>query len=373
MKKILHIVPQLEIIGGMERYIENFYQVFWEEHTISILNIDSWKSNLEKVSHIYSLQEKRNITLFGKLKKLFTRSKNIALFSQEKHIDISISHGEVANIFNILSKLFWNKAKIFITIHNTLGENTQEKHIYFISQFLYRFADTIISVSKELSQDIEKKIGRKDIVSIYNPFDFQEIYTLSSEGIEETLNKNEKIHFWHISRLEKDKNQEYLIDCFYEFHTAYPNSQLFIIGEWSQRSVLEKKIQERKLSEDVFFLWNQKNVYKYIAKMDYFLFTGKQEWFWRVLIDALAVWIPVLTHDYKYWAKEILRNNWDFSQCKDIEIHKNGILTPYMDRQKYIEAMWILVKTIFDKKTIRENTKKYNTENFKQSWNLLLK
>ena len=107
--------------------------------------------------------------------------------------------------------------------------------------------------------------------------------------------------------------------------------------------------------------------------MKYYYYSWLQEWFWRWLVDSLSCWIPILTHDYKYWAKEIIRNNENFSDCSNIEIHNNGILIPYMNKKKYLEAMELLLKTKFDKEKIIENTKKYDIKNFKKEWDLILK
>jgi len=44
-----------------------------------------------------------------------------------------------------------------------------------------------------------------------------------------------------------------------------------------------------------------------------------------------------------------------------------------MNKQKYIEAMKILLETKFDKEKIIENAKKYDIKNFKKEWNLILR
>jgi hypothetical protein len=44
-----------------------------------------------------------------------------------------------------------------------------------------------------------------------------------------------------------------------------------------------------------------------------------------------------------------------------------------MNKEKYIEAMDLIINTKFDKEKIIQNTKIYDIENFKKEWNLILK
>ncbi len=380
MKKILHINPQLEIIWWMERYIEQFYMSFCDDYKICALSLEKHNINLNiPKENIFSFDEEINNSIIAKIKKLFFRSKNIAHFCNKNNINISISHWDIANIFNIFSKFLWNKSKIIIIIHNAFDKKLLWLPLYYLCKFFYKYADEIISVSHELSNDIRKQINITEIKTIYNPFDFYKINILKDEKIEESLEKilnNWKINICNVARLNPNKKQDLLIDCFYEYYKTNKNIQLFFIwdGDENYKDSLIKKVKDYWLENIIFFLWHKQNVYKYINKMHYYYYhSGLQEWFGRWLVDSLSLWVPVLTHDYKYWAKEIIRDNLDFSDCIDIEIHENGILTPYMDKEKYIEAIDLIINIKFDKEKIIQNTEKYDIKNFKNSWNLILK
>ncbi|MDD2907172.1 MAG: glycosyltransferase [Candidatus Gracilibacteria bacterium] len=380
MEKILHINPQLEIIGGMERYIEQFYMSFSGNFEVLALSLEKHNINLNiPKENIFSLDERVNNSIIAKIKKLIFRSKNIANFCNKNDINISISHGDIANIFNILSKFFGNKAKIIIIIHNAFDKNLLGIPLYYLCKFFYKFSDEIISVSKELSLDLQKQINNTKIKTIYNPFDFEKIGKLKNEKIEDNIEKvlnNGKINFCNVARLAPYKKQDLIIDYFNEYYKINENIQLFFIGEGDKKymDLLLEKVNNYKLNNVIFFTGYKKNVYKYLKYVNYYLYlSGLQEGFGRGLIDALSLGIPILTHDYKYGAKEIIRNNNDFSICKDLEIHENGILTPYMDKEKYIKGVKLLMETNFDKEKIIKNTKKYDIENFIKEWNLILK
>jgi hypothetical protein len=44
-----------------------------------------------------------------------------------------------------------------------------------------------------------------------------------------------------------------------------------------------------------------------------------------------------------------------------------------MNKEKYIDAINLIINTKFDKEKIIENAKKYDIENFKKEWNLILR
>lgn len=377
MKTILNINSQLEIIWWMERYIETFYNTLL--YKIKILKFYKWENNTNiPLTNIYSFEENRKLFFFSKVKILFIRSKKIARLCNKKNIEFSISHWELSNIFNVFSKFFWNKAKIILIIHNSIDKKTIWLTNLILAKLFYRYSDKVIFISKELENETLSKLylNNNRINKIYNSFDFKRINILKNIKIKEKrLQKilmNWKINFCTISRLDENKNLEFFIECFFDFFKKNKNIQLFIIWDWEQNNELQKYINKLKLEKNIFLLWFKNNVYKYLNVMNYFLYVSKSEWFWRTLIDSLSCWIPVLTHDYKYWAKEIIRNSNDLSKCKKVEIHENWILTPYMDKEKFLEWINVLIKTKFDKEKINKNIQKYNVENFKKEWNNII-
>ena len=362
----------------MERYIEQFHISYSKKYCLFLLTFWLMDSSLSfPINSIYSLSENIKVGILFRIYCILTRSNRISDFCRIHSIAKSISHWEIANIFNILSKFFWNKATIIIVIHNTFDKKSLWFLLYFLCRFFYRFADHIVSVSQELSENISLVLPSVDIVTIYNSFDIKSIQILKNESIDDcisTILNNWKINICNIGRLDQNKNQSLLLDYFHIYFQENKDIQLFLIGGWDEyyMNILLQKISEFNLSESVFFLWRQDNIYKYLDKMHYACYTNLQEWFWRSLVDPLILWIPVLTHDYMYWAKEIIRYKEDFIKATSIEIHENGILTEFMNEKQYIDAMRLMIQISFDKKMIIGNTKKYSPIYFQKSWDLLL-
>lgn len=376
MRNILHIIFQTKIVGWVERFLE----------------ISSASNTTDELFFCPLFDEEKNAKLPGKilpfhertrinnpvrlLYLIFKRAYLYSRFCKDNNIDISISHGDSLNLSNIFSKLlFRNKSRIYIFLHNSLSfYSNATSFIYpFLFRTIYPKADKIITVSKEMCRELQKE-WYSNVDFIYNPIDTDSIHVLRKEDMGEYRNlfEDNKTVFITAWRLEEVKNIRFLIDVFHEFNTMDRQSRLLILWDGEEKSQLQEHIR-LLWDEDIFLLGKQGNIFKFLDKSDYFIYSSLNEWFWRVLIEALACWLPILSHDFKYGAKEIIRNDKDdYSECKEIEIHQNGILVPFMDKKKFIEWMKTMTKISFQKDMIEDGTEIYNIHNFNKKWAELL-
>ena len=338
MKNILIIIESLKAWWWAEKIASSL----WTELNKKWYNIhfltfyDFQKKDLYPFEWKYfSLKQKKITQKDWVLKKikvlLYDRAKAISQYCKENKIDTCISFMEAANFANILSKYFWNKAKIIISVHQ--NPNIYWKLYKFLIKKLYNKANITISITKLMKETLKNNFNLKNVKTIYNFLDINSILKKQNEIIEETYNY---IFDWDwfifstIWRLTEPKWQRYLIRSFKKVTEKYPNSKLIIIWEWELRSNLEKLIKDLKLENNVFLLWLQKNPIKFVKKSNCFVFSSLWEWFWIVLIEALTCNIPIISTDCQTWPREIL--------APELDINKK-ISYPYY--WKY----WILVKT----------------------------
>lgn len=325
---------------------------------------------------VFMLGEKQQKNVFLFLFRIVRIAWCIARLCNQHDIWVSISHGDSSNILNIISKLFWNKAKIVIVLHNKLSIWVIWALLYLFCRCLYRFSDECIAVSKELAQE-KDIIWHKHIRVIYNSFDFAQIKILSQAHIQKNqsvLFDSKKKAIGYIARLSVDKWQERMIDIFARFCSKHWNQyQLFIIGWWDQKftKALRDRIELLGLT-NVYLLGFQNNVYQFIPHFNYCMSLSEHEWFGRVLVDSLSLGVPCLVHDYRYGAKEIMRMNDDFSACDAIEIHNGWILIPFQDDEKCLEAMDLMFRMKFQASKIQESVRKFDKKVFYVNWKEIL-
>jgi glycosyltransferase involved in cell wall biosynthesis len=86
------------------------------------------------------------------------------------------------------------------------------------------------------------------------------------------------------------------------------NTRLLILGEGALRNELQAQVDELNLSDVVKLHGFELNPYKYLAKSDLFVLSSIYEGFGNVIVEALALNVPVVSTDCPSGPSEILDN-----------------------------------------------------------------
>ena len=132
-------------------------------------------------------------------------------------------------------------------------------------------------------------------------------YEMSDEKNRNSNIKNkENFNLACISRLEKVKNVEDLIDVMNIIYTKNDKVDLYLIGDGSQKIYLQKKVKKYNLINNVHFVGDQsqKWIAKFLRGVDLIVspLTG------RALLEALVSGTPVLGYDINIH-KDYIKNN----------------------------------------------------------------
>lgn len=109
--------------------------------------------------------------------------------------------------------------------------------------------------------------------------------------------KDNEILIGHVGRFMFQKNHEYLINIFNEFHRKVPESKLMLIGEGELESDVKKQTKELGIDNCVIFAGIRKDVNKCMQAMDLFLLPSRFEGLPVVGIEAQAAGLPCLMAD----------------------------------------------------------------------------
>lgn len=101
----------------------------------------------------------------------------------------------------------------------------------------------------------------------------------------------------HIGQLYSVKNQSFLLDIFNFYHKKNPDSYLLLIGEGTDRDMLEEKIKSLTLEKSVLMLGGRNDIPKLLSAMDCFVFPSVHEGFPLTLIEAQASKLPCVVSD----------------------------------------------------------------------------
>ena len=109
--------------------------------------------------------------------------------------------------------------------------------------------------------------------------------------------KEKTVVIGHVGRFVKQKNHDFLIDVFKEYHTKNPDSKLLLIGTGPLEEKIKAKVKKLNLSDSVLFLGQREDTNKLYSAMDVFCLPSLYEGLGMVLIEAQMNGLPCLASD----------------------------------------------------------------------------
>jgi len=120
--------------------------------------------------------------------------------------------------------------------------------------------------------------------------------------------------------------------------------QLVIVGEGGSRPELEALAEKLGVRDKIFFAGYQSNPYKWVARARLFMFSSKYEGLPTVLIEALALYRPIVATACPSGIKEVVMYG------------EAGIYTPPGDAAKLAEGVHRLLQDKALQEQFRSNS-----------------
>ena len=224
--------------------------------------------------------------------KYIKELKKILLHGQYQIIHV---HGNSSTMFveMIAAKLAGIKVRIAHS-HNTLCDHIIINKV--LKPFFLRHITHGFACSKEAGEWL---FGKRKYDVISNGIDMDK-YSFNETIRTELRNKynlNDKLVIGHIGRFTYQKNHDFLIDIFAEFHKLNLNSVLLLIGEGKLEEDIKKKSDLLGISESVIFYGHSDKIYELVQAMDIFVFPSYFEGLGIAAIEAQASGLPCVISD----------------------------------------------------------------------------
>ena len=362
-KKIFFLINSLEWWWA-ERVVVRILPYLAEKFEIDLITLKDIKFyNLPKwVNYIPLSKTKSNFKMllnffsgyyYLKLKKLIKKN----------NYDNWISFLEFSNFLNILA----NKDKAIISFRTFFD---RLNFIYkFLIKKLYPKARIIVFNSKENENYLKNLLNLKNTLTIYNPINIEEIDKQKKEKVEdEILNflKWKKI-FITVGRLIKIKHQDKIIKALSKIND---NWWLLVVWDWPEKKNLEDLVKKLWVKNKVKFLWKVKNVYKYLNISKYFIYASEFEWFPNAVLEAVAVWLPIVTSNFKSGVKELVNPELDI--LENINYPYWGPNWVILDLNKYEKQFKEIYLNLENLRQERKELDRFNIENVAEKWKNIL-
>ncbi|WP_345075166.1 glycosyltransferase [Hymenobacter fastidiosus] len=326
-KNILLLIPQLTY-GGAERVFHDHGQELARQHRVIECVFDSsTEVAFPTRNTLVALDIPAGSGVGGKLLTFWRRIQRVRALKREHSIDVCISHLEGADYLNLLSK---GHEKVLLCVHNSKRHDPNIRGALgwlrrrVLMPWLYRAADYIVPVSRELRQELLDTFGLQPekVVTINNFFDVEGIRRRSLEPLPiaaQALFTQYPVLIT-AGRLAHEKNQRALLDVLALLRTQGHNApRLALLGDGPLRADLLRRCQELDLRRwqiwdeqplttdfDVYFFGFQSNPFQYIARARVSLLSSATEGFPMALCEAMACGVPVASTDCPTGPREIL-------------------------------------------------------------------
>lgn len=370
MKKVLFFLESLSG-GGAEKVltdiVRNLDQTKFEVTVCTVSDEGIYQAQVsEKVRYRSFLRQQDYRSGLGKRIMYWIKMKMIYglpaawvylwLFREKYDIECAFIEGFATKLIAASSN---SGSRKIAWVHTDMEQNPYAQNHYSSLEehrAAYCRYDAVCCVSQSVREVFRKMILDDNRVIVqYNPVDSVEVQRKGRENIE--LIPNRKLQLGTIGRLEQQKGFIRLLDCLGKLCRKYPDFSLWIIGEGSQRSELEKRIALYSLEDNVRLLGFQENPYKYMGNCDAFICSSYAEGFSTAATEALILGKPVFTTECAG-----MQELFGGEQCGEIVANTDEALEGMMENllsgawraEKYLDAVKRRADTFDIKKRMAE-------------------
>lgn len=172
-------------------------------------------------------------------------------------------------------------------------------------RWLYRRADAVIAVSNGVAEDLRGLgVPGDRIRVIHNPVDRERLRCLAAGG--PTLSGVEGTPYViALGRLTEAKDYSTLLRA-YAASALRRDHRLVIVGDGEERAKLENVVRELEIADRVLFAGALDNPFHVLADAALLVLSSRWEGYPNVLLEALALNVPVVATDCPHGPRELL-------------------------------------------------------------------
>lgn len=331
-------------MGGAERVISLLLKHLVHDYDVTLVLLsDDIEFEIPEQVKVHVLGKSnilKNKPPHSKLRStvMFIR-KYYKIVKREK-FDIALSFLALPNIINsIIANHVSHK-----DTHTVISERCYPSEMYRKGSFAYRMAkifypifynknDRLFSNSVHINEDLKSNFGIKIPMNvIYNPIEI-----VHPKQFKDTYDGQRSFKLINVGSHSYAKNQELLLSALRNLDNRV---SLTILGTGNLKGHLKDYIQVHEIQNDIDMPGKVKNVEEYLLNSDVFVLSSITEGFPNVLLEAMAVGMPVISTNCMSGPLEILNDNEsvDIPQGEFYQA-KYGILINVNDTEALVKAI----------------------------------
>ncbi|GAB6093375.1 glycosyltransferase [Furfurilactobacillus curtus] len=333
VKRILHFQGRMGL-GGAESFMMNIFRtVDLSEFVFDFVIYDTYKDvtpyndEIKKMGGKIFVLPDPNRHFFKYIQELFRLLRTKNFFAVENEIYFG------GGINLLLALICGIKTRVAVSHATSDGKGFTRTHLllaFFLKKLLITTATDLVAVSEDAGNSLF--LGKQFLI-VPNGIDLAKFvdakrYRKSNRekmGIEENT-----VVGINIGRLEKQKNQTFLIDLVDSMNQRQKNNfKLFIVGTGSLLDELESLSRAKGLEDIIVFLGERTDIDQLLSMSDIFLLPSLYEGLPTVGIEAQAaglksifsqnisseikltnecLFLPISSGSFRFWITEIFKS-----------------------------------------------------------------
>lgn len=306
MKMIL-VIGMSSSLGGVETFIMNYFRnidgnkvhmdfLIYEEHCVYENEI------LERGSKIYKITASRYKQFFKFIKerkqlfeKLFGQYdcvwQNDCSLANAVDLKVAKRYGIGRRIFHIHCNQYMrnDKKKLFYKFLH------QKNRVYIKYWATDYWACSLNAGEFAFHRNLIKSDSFKVIPNAIVMSDFYYNESVRTEYRTKYQVNRDCVVIGCVGRLHFQKNQNFLLDIFYEIRKKNHNTVLWLIGDGEDKAKLQEKVKSLELEQYVKFMGNRSDIHKLLQAMDLFVLPSIFEGFGIALLEAQVAGLKTFT------------------------------------------------------------------------------
>ena len=274
------------IVSSQLEYLRN---IDFTDLTIDILSVNT---PADGVKEEFEALGCRVIQFPDRIKELFKYRRELKKLIKKEKYQVVHVHGSSALMTIELS--IAKKLNVPIRIAHSRNTTCSYKKLDKILRgVFYRSYNVALACGKEAGEWL---YGGRDFSVLHNGKNLQKFAFNEQmrQKIREEYSFGNKIVLGFVGHLNYQKNVEFLLSVFNDYHKANPNSVLVMMGEGSHRPEIEALSREYGIEKDVVLTGRITNVHEMLNAMDAMLLPSRYEGLPNVVLEWQISGLPCL-------------------------------------------------------------------------------
>lgn len=304
--RILLVLPSLER-GGGERVLLQLARLFLaagrEVHVAALLGGGPLRAAVPDAVTLHELIDPRDAAKgFALAWKALPK---LASLIRALNPNAVLSTMTGTNLLVVLACILLNSHARLVLREASSLVNTKSTFKRWAMRGLYRRANGLVAVSAGVAQDL-RGLGLPDdrIHVIRNPVDAERLRQLAAVGVPQAI-QDKVPYIASLGRLTAAKDFPTLLRA-YAISGLRGSHRLIIVGEGEERANLENLVRGLGLTGRVLLTGAMDNPHGVVAGAAMHVLSSRWEGYPNVLLEALALGIPVVSTDCPHGPREIL-------------------------------------------------------------------